>query len=88
LMITGSRSLVGPDAEAAVYATLDEIHRDDGPVVAFIHGDALGIDRIGERWALDRGVPVETHKPDWAAHGHDAGAKRNLDMIRVADWSP
>lgn len=50
-----------------------------------ISGTAPGADRIGEKWANDRGTPVQRMPADWDEHGKRAGFLRNTSMAEIAD---
>lgn len=54
-------------------------------ITTVISGTAGGADRLGERWAADKGVPVERYPADWDRYGKSAGYKRNVQMSLVAD---
>lgn len=41
-----------------------------------------GADGLGERWAYERGIPVEAYLADWKAHGLAAGPIRNTTMSK------
>ena len=44
-----------------------------------ITGDAGGVDRAGEQWAANRGIPVTTNKPNWKL-GKGAGLIANRQL--------
>jgi len=50
-----------------------------------VSGAARGVDKLGERWAAERGIPVESHPADWDKHGKHAGHLRNAEMARASD---
>lgn len=50
-----------------------------------ISGTAPGADRLGEKWAKDRGTPVQRLPADWDTHGKRAGFLRNTAMAEIAD---
>jgi hypothetical protein len=53
-----------------------------------ISGDALGVDKLGEVWALMNGIPVEKYPvttEEWKAIGKAAGTLRNLKMADRAE---
>lgn len=54
------------------------------PSVIF-SGGARGADTLGERWAKDNGIPVESFIPDWRGKGKSAGFLRNIAMAQEAD---
>jgi hypothetical protein len=46
-----------------------------------IHGDYRGADKLADKWAIERGVPVERYPAKWDQQGHAAGPIRNAQMI-------
>lgn len=57
-------------------------------VTLLISGGAVGVDKLGEEWAKQRGVPIHPEHPDWKiGHVFDPGAgkERNRRMARMAD---
>lgn len=65
---------------------MDEAERLHGikPSVV-VSGAARGVDRMGERWAKERGIPVDPYVADWKTHGRAAGPIRNREMAENAD---
>lgn len=58
------------------------VNVDDPEVVS---GTASGADSLGERYALEKGIPVKRFPADWERYGKSAGYKRNLQMGEYAD---
>lgn len=52
--------------------------------VIIVSGHASGADALGERYAQERGLQLETFPADWKAHGRAAGPIRNAQMASVA----
>lgn len=50
-----------------------------------VSGTARGADKLGERYAAERGLPVKKFVPDWDKHGKKAGYIRNEAMAEYAD---
>jgi len=44
-----------------------------------------GVDRLGELWADDHGIPVRLFPADWNKHGRAAGPIRNRQMAEYAE---
>lgn len=57
----------------------------DWPVTAVLSGTARGADRLGELWATDNDIPLETYPADWEKYPRFAGYKRNEVMANRAD---
>ncbi len=53
--------------------------------VIIVSGTARGADRLGERYANERGYQVERYPADWDADGKSAGPIRNAKMAENAD---
>ena len=52
--------------------------------VIIVSGHASGADALGERYAQERGLQLETYPADWKANGRAAGPIRNAQMASVA----
>jgi YspA, cpYpsA-related SLOG family len=58
------------------------------PLVEVVSGRCKGADLLGERWANERGHPIQpfpVSPADWEAYGKAAGPKRNREMLRYSD---
>lgn len=53
--------------------------------IIIVSGTARGADRLGERYASERGYRVERFPADWQHDGKAAGFIRNARMAEVAD---
>ena len=53
--------------------------------VVIVSGTARGADSLGERYANERGYPIQRFRPDWKAAGRAAGFVRNAQMADAAD---
>ena len=53
--------------------------------VEVVSGTAKGADKLGERYAEERGYPIKRFPADWGTHGKAAGYMRNEDMAIYAD---
>lgn len=93
LIIAGSRSFghYAGDTERD-YVLLCKVMRDRGfnadTVTTVISSTAPGADRLGERWAIDAGIPVVRYPAKWRLGGlynHAAGFERNAAMAEQAD---
>lgn len=50
-----------------------------------LSGTARGADRLGERYASERGIAVERYPAQWDVYGKRAGYLRNQEMAERAD---
>lgn len=53
--------------------------------VEVVSGTADGADKLGEKYAQERGYAIKRFPADWDKHGKSAGAIRNKDMADYAD---
>lgn len=53
--------------------------------VTIISGHAYGADKLGERYASQKGYEVELFIPNWDLYGKRAGYLRNEDMAKNGD---
>lgn len=53
--------------------------------IEIVSGTARGADKLGERYAEERGFPVTKFPADWNKHGKKAGPIRNEQMADYAD---
>jgi len=61
------------------------IERSGIDITEVVSGCARGVDRLGERWAEENGVPVRRFSADWDRYGRRAGYVRNEQMAQYAD---
>lgn len=85
LLVTGTRLAAPVDWQSAVHGVLSlHLARIGDGRLLVIHGDARGIDRIADEWAVSRRgrwpVNVERYPADWDTHGRAAGPIRNAQM--------
>ena len=48
--------------------------------IEIVSGGAAGADFLAERYANDRGFPLQVFPPDWSRYGKRAGYVRNREM--------
>jgi len=53
--------------------------------VEIVSGTANGADKLGERYANDRGYPIKQFPAEWGKFGRNAGFKRNTQMAEYAN---
>ena len=87
VIIAGERTLENTDI---VFPIIDASPFEITEVVC---GEARGVDTLGKRWALNKGVPVTSYPADWGKYGKGAGPIRNQQMADYADaliaiWFP
>ena len=81
-IIAGSRRFtVGM---AVIWAVEEAKEKGIVPTIV-LSGTARGIDRLGEAWAEDMGIPVERFPADWKTYGRSAGYRRNQAMANEAE---
>ena len=58
--------------------------KDADTKIVVVSGHASGADALGERYAQERGLQLETFPADWTKFGRAAGPIRNAQMASVA----
>lgn len=53
--------------------------------IEIVSGTANGADKLGEKYAIQKGHTIKQFPADWEKHGRRAGYKRNLEMAAYAD---
>jgi len=53
--------------------------------IEIVDGGALGADRCGRDWAIERGIKYKTMNADWDGLGMRAGLERNTQMAEYAN---
>jgi len=56
--------------------------RDD---IEIVSGGAKGADKLGERFAKERNLPLTIFHAEWDKYGKSAGYKRNVQMADYGD---
>ena len=79
VIIAGSREITDYGFVATV------IKRSGFDITEVVSGTAHGVDRLGEQWAVQNGVPIKYMPADWNLHGKAAGPIRNKEMAEYAD---
>ena len=83
IIIAGSRVLKDVFYNGLVAVMQDMAKRGFVPT-EIVSGGAAGVDKMGERWAEEKAIPVRVFEANWAT-GNDAGIKRNEEMAAYAD---
>lgn len=86
VVIAGSRIFRGEESYKILRDAMDSLGLDITEVVS---GHAHGADRLGERYAAERGLPVKRFIPEWRPGGEydpQAGFKRNVEMACYGDY--
>jgi hypothetical protein len=79
VVIAGSRTIVN-------YAdVVKAIEKSNFPITEVVCGCAMGVDRLGQQWAISKGVAVKEMPANWNKHGKAAGPIRNKEMAEYAD---
>lgn len=81
LLVTGSRDWDDWESmENHLRSARQELGTDK---IILVHGGARGADFIANKIWLAWGLPVESHRADWAKFGAYAGPKRNKEMVAL-----
>lgn len=57
----------------------------EGYDITIISGGARGADKLGERYAKERGFNLIVCNADWDRYGKSAGYRRNVEMSKIGD---
>lgn len=79
VIIAGSRNIT--DYKAIGQA----INASKFEITEVVCGCAIGVDRIGQTWAIANGIPVKEFPANWDVYGRSAGPMRNIKMAEYAD---
>ena len=60
--------------------TLDNFQQEYGNITEVVSGTALGVDKLGEKYANENNIPIKRFVPDWEGLGKKAGHVRNRQM--------
>ena len=64
---------------------LKAIQESGFEITEIISGGALGVDRLGEKYAIEHSIPFQRFLPDWKRFKRGAGMVRNAEMAKNAD---
>jgi len=82
------RTIIAGSRDIEDYKYISHILDDvvDFTISMVLCGTARGVDSLGERYALSRGIPVVYYRPNWTKFGRKrAGFIRNEIMAEDAD---
>ena len=87
IAIIGSRSFTDYELFKAKCDTI----LSNSKSITIISGGAKGTDRLAERYAAEKNIPIHIYKANWDLHGKSAGMKRNVLMLNdcthvIAFW--
>ena len=82
IIIAGSRDYDDYKSLCEVCDTLLQSETD----IEIVSGTAKGADRLGERYAIERGFPVTKFPADWERYGRAAGYRRNTAMAEYGNY--
>lgn len=78
IVIAGSRTFTDYPLLAR---KMDAFTRNlDPDEIEVVSGEAKGADQCGERWAIERAIPIKRFPAEWDRYGRSAGYKRNDQM--------
>lgn len=64
---------------------VEAVERSGFEVSEVVCGKAIGVDSLGEQYAIMKGISVKEMPANWAMHGKAAGPIRNREMAEYAD---
>ena len=81
VLIAGSRNFADKEL---LFAKMDELNTNNA-ITYVISGRAIGADRLGEEWAIERNIPILKYPAEWDIYGNRAGMIRNSIMGKECD---
>jgi len=81
VIIAGSRSI----QSLSVVKKAIESSGWEQVITEVVSGNAIGVDKLGEMWAVRRGIPVKKFLAGWEKYGKRAGYIRNKEMAVYGD---
>jgi hypothetical protein len=82
VIIAGGRTFNDYDL---LYQNCDKVLRIKKNEIEIVSGTANGADKLGERYASEKGYPIKEFPANWDKYGKSAGYKRNEEMAKYAD---
>lgn len=82
VIIAGGRKFNDYDL---LYKNCDKVLRIKKNEIEIVSGTANGADKLGERYAKEKGYPIKQFPANWDKYGKSAGYKRNEEMAKYAD---
>ena len=83
VVIAGSRSITSYGQVAPVVDYAQQVF--DFKITEVVSGRAVGVDRLGEVYAIQHGIDIKEFPADWDNLGKAAGPERNCRMADYAD---
>lgn len=80
VIVAGSRTITN---YKKIRELIDSLDLDISEVVS---GHANGVDKLGERYANEKGIDLKIFPADWDKYGKKAGWIRNEEMGDYADY--
>ena len=89
VIIAGSRSITDYDiVKSIIGERFEDLQYRLHLNISFtevIHGDAIGVDKLAKRWAIENNISHKPFKPNYWAHGRYGAPKiRNTEMAKYA----
>lgn len=76
------RTIIAGSRDVEDYAMLQKAILDSGiPITVVLTGRARGVDKLGERWAFENGIPVECYP----IKKYESESIRDMKMVEHGD---
>lgn len=85
LIIAGSRDF--NDYELLKKEVDSYVKSLDKPVIEIVSGTARGADKLGEKYAKEKGLSLIDFPAEWEKYGKKAGYLRNTEMSKYCDYA-
>lgn len=77
VIIAGSRSIT--DFSIVEKAIEESEWKDE--ITEVVSGTAKGVDKLGERWAMNNNIKITQFPAEWKKYGRNAGPIRNKKWV-------
>lgn len=83
VIIAGSREFNDYDL---LCKEMEKLRQSGHIFTEVVSGTARGADRLGERWARQKGLRITRFPAQWEKYGKSAGYRRNAEMAENTDF--
>jgi len=64
---------------------IDAVEKSGFNITEVVSGTARGVDKLGERYAMDECIPIKRFPAKWKKYGKKAGYIRNEEMVNYIE---
>ncbi len=80
------KTIIAGSRQAIDYSIIIKaVELSEFDITEVVSGTARGVDKLGERFARDNGIPLRLFPANWSKYGKSAGMIRNEEMAKYSD---